>query len=222
MISLPKLVRMASEGEHARMLDEVVRNGRPLPLAIRLRLEEGQTLPAAALGLALTRVTELTYRPSDVACTLAAMLIDCRRDDGSFGSVAATAIAAAALLAVADQIDALPGGRASGVYIDIELERRIRHAAESALYALAQAQRTDEAAGDGLIGDEIDSAIALWRLGFDTRFASAVRYEALLGAVEDRGLRHERATAPLIEPLGAGPGVSATAARPRKARAVAA
>ena len=35
-----------------------------------------------------------------------------------------------------------------------------------------------------MIGDEIDSAIALWRLGFDTRFAGAIRYEALLGAVE--------------------------------------
>lgn len=218
MISLPKLVRMASEGEYERMLDEVVRNGRPLPLAVRLRLEQSETLPAAALGLALTRITELTYRPSDVACTLAALLIERRAPDGAFGSVASTAIAAAALLAVSDQLDALPAGRGAGVYIDPRLEAAVRDSAQSALHALAQAQSDDaEDANDGLIGDDIDSAITLWRLGFDTRFASAVRYEALLGAVEDRGLRHARATAALIEPLGAAP-----ASKPRRSRAVAA
>jgi hypothetical protein len=222
MISLPKLVRMASEGEHARMLDEVVRNGRPLALPIRLRLEEAHTLPVAALGLSLTRVTELTYRPSDVACTLATLLLDRREPDGSFGSIAATAIAAAALLAVADQVDALPGGRASGVYIDPALESRIRAGAESALHALAQAQQSDEESGEGLIGDEIDSAITLWRLGFDTRFARAVCYDALLRAVEDRGLRHSRATASLIEPLGHEPVAVRSVARPRRSPAVAA
>lgn len=220
MISLPKLVRMASEAEHARMLDEVVRNGRPLPLAVRLRLEDGATLPAAALGLALTRVTELTYRPTDVACSLASLLLERRQSDGSFGSVAATAIAAAALLAVADQLDSLPGGRAAGRYLDIALEHNIRSAVEGAMYALAQAQTLDDECRDGLIGDDIDSAICLWQLGFDTRFARAVRYEALLAAVEDRGLRHSRATSALLEPLQSG--AEASPVRTRRSHPVAA
>lgn len=223
MINLPKLVRMASEGEHERMLDEVIRNGRPLPLNVRLRLQDRETLPAAALGLALSRVTELTYRPSDIACTLVVLLLERRHEDGSFGSVAATSIALAALHAMTDQIDALSGGAVTGRYIDPSLERSVRSAASTALHALVQAQNgANDESGDGMLGDEIDSAIALWRLGLDTRFARAVRYEALLAAVEDRGLRHSRATSSLLEPLAMAPRADQPIGRRRRSRSAAA
>ncbi len=206
MISLPKLVRLVAASEHGRMLEEVVRNGRPLPLRVRLRLEDAETLPAAALGLALQRVTELTYRPTDTSLSLLFGLLELARPDGAFGSIAATAVALAAMHSTLDQLGSLPRG-AEGRFMAPELESRCRWAAVSALHSLAQAQRcadlddSSEPIADGLIGDEIDSTITLWQLGFDARFAGAVRYEALLAAVEDRGLRHDRGARTLLDGL---------------------
>lgn len=206
MICLPKLVRQAAASEHGRMLEEVIRNGRPLPLRVRLRLEDPETLPAAALGLALQRVMELTYRPTDTSIALLDGLLECARPDGSFGSISATAVALAALHAALDQLDALPVAfRRMREEDPRDPLVRARSAAASALHFLTQAQcRSDpsdpnETLSDGLIGDELDSTITLWQLGFDARFAGAIRYESLLVAVEDRGLRHDRGARALLD-----------------------
>lgn len=108
MISLPRLARLAESREFDRLLDEVIRNGRPLPLAIRLRLCDPEALPAAAVGLALQRVVQLTYKPTPLSAMLARMLVEMQHEDGSFGTAGSTAIAVAGLLALADQVRSLP------------------------------------------------------------------------------------------------------------------
>lgn len=207
MISLPRLARLAEAREFDRLLDEVARNGRPLPLPVRLRLSQPDSLPAAATGLALQRVVQLTYRPSALIALLARTLLDLQQDDGSFGSTGATAIAVASLLALADQVRSIPAAWArledrSGSARSATREE-LEHAALRAMHALFEAQeRTIGALIDGqtgLIGDKLDSAIVLWQLGTDPRFAAMIRYEDLLASVVDAGIAHDRAAGPLVE-----------------------
>lgn len=199
MLNLPRIARLAVAGDFERMLEEVCRNGRPLPLPVRLRLSEPAGLPAAAAGLALQRVTQLTYRPTPVSISLARALVSLGDDSGLFGTVAATAVALAGLLAFSDQVRTLP----ATAQVDPDLRASIDASIAAALHRLHRAQEESPAALLGerptLIGDELDSAIALWQLGLDPRFAAAVRFEDLLASVEDRGLRHERSTGPLLE-----------------------
>lgn len=203
MLNLPRIARLAVAAEFERMLEEVCRNGRPLPLPVRLRLSEPAGLPAAAAGLALQRVTQLTYRPTPVSISLARALVSLRDESGLFGTIAATSVALAGLLAFSDQVRALP----ASAQVDPELRASINESIAAALHRLHRAQEESPAIRLGerptLIGDELDSAIALWQLGLDPRFAAAVRFEDLLASIEDRGLRHERSTGPLLERVAA-------------------
>jgi hypothetical protein len=254
MISLPRIARLAEAREFDRLLDEVVRNGRPLPLAIRLRLSDPEALPAAAVGFALQRVVQLTYKPTPLSAMLARMLVEMQHEDGSFGPAGSTAIAVAALLSLADQVRSLPrawarldegDGRGAGSvaraaghgrsgersadqarpsgssdpashasrFSEAEfgvdrsgsstLQGQVEHAALIALHSLHEMQDRSIAllldGQPGLIGDKLDSAIVLWQLGADPRFAHSVRYEDLLSAAVDAGVAHDRASAPLVE-----------------------
>lgn len=92
--------------------------------------------------------------------------------------------------------------------MDPELRRGVDESIAAALHRLHRAQEESPPARLGerptLIGDELDSAIVLWQVGLDPRFANAVRYEDLLASIEDRGLRHERTTGPLLERVALG------------------
>lgn len=218
MLNLPRLARLAETGEFDRLINDVARNGRPLPLGVRLRLSEAGSLPAAALGLALQRVVQLTYRPNHVSCLLVRLLLAQRDQAGAFGGHASTAVALAALFAFADQVATLPGGRdpaAAGpsAPIDPALHTEIHRAIAGALHALHAAQNPGVVGGvaarrgglfqssGGLIGDELDSAIVLWQLGLEPRFAAAVRLEDLLTAAFSRGMHHDRTAGPLLDRL---------------------
>ncbi len=207
MLNLPRIARLSVAGDFERMLEEVCRNGRPLPLPVRLRLSEPAGLSAAAAGLALQRIIQLTYRPTPVSIGLARTLVVLRDEDGKFGTLAATAVALAGLLAFSDQVKSLP----TLSQVDPDLRRAVDESIAAALHRLHRAQEESPAMPGArlgerpsLIGDELDSAIVLWQLGLEPRFANAIRYEDLLASVEDRGLRHERATGPLLERLGVG------------------
>lgn len=212
MISLPRIARFADAQDFDRLLDEITRNGRPISLPVRLRLSEPAGIASAALGLALQRCIELTYRPMPISTGLASRLLDEMREDGSFGTVAGTAIAVAGLLAFRDQAWANARlRRAAGGQDDCTLERmetmlhQIDLGIAAAWHWLRQRQEQSAAlrfdGPSGLIGDELDSAIVLWQLGLEPRFARAVRFADLLDAVEDAGLVHERRTAPLLARL---------------------
>ena len=161
-------------------------------------MSEAEAQPATALGLALQRVCDLTYRPTPASIVLLEGLLERQRPDGSFGGVAATAVALGALLGVIDQLRVLPGSP-SPHFIEQALERSLNGAVGPALEFLKQAQNGPVGSQmDGLIGDEIDSAIVLWQLGLERRFASEVRYAELLESVDAHGLRHDRSTAQLV------------------------
>lgn len=199
MLNLPRIARLSVTNDVQRMFDEVCRNARPLPLPVRMRLMDRDGLEAAAAGLALQRVTQLTYRPTPVAIGLARSLAGMQQECGLIGTIASTGVALAGLMAFADQVRSLP----STSQVDPDLRRRVDDAVSAGLHRLHRAQ--EEAPADRLgdrptlIGDELDSAIILWQLGLEPRFIRSVRFEDLLAAVEDRGLRHDRSTGPLLE-----------------------
>lgn len=167
MITLTRIERTAlAQGWH-RLLDDVLSNGRPVDLPIRLRLSEGESLHHVSAAFALQRVCELSYALCPLARALADDLLSAQEDDGSFGSVAATSVVVRALLDLRE----MPGAA--------DLAERLDFAVEHALRSLAQ--RQDE---HGLLdGSEIDSAIAMWQLGGRLEFVAAVRFEELAGAV---------------------------------------
>ncbi len=200
MLNLPRLARLAVAGDFERILEEVTRNGKPLPLPVRLRLSESRGLPAAALGLALQRVTQLTYRPTPVAISLARGIVALADPSGLFGTIAATAPALAGLLAFTDQLRSLP----TSAHPDPELVRSIDLAIANSLHRLHRAQEESPAARLGepptLIGDELDSAIVLWQLGLEPRFTSRIRFEDLLNSIGDTAARPLLTRLPAIRP----------------------
>ena len=199
MISLPRIVRLATAHRFDTLLEDVLRNGRALPLALRLRLSgDPETLPAAALALGLQRFLELTLGPTPQAIDLARALLDRQRPGDSFGSVCATASAIAALTLLDDTLAAAPGidpiadalRPRLGQAIDegVAALRRVRDEAPSTLFA-----------NRPLMGDELDTLIALWQLAGHPNIADALDLPLLLASLEDLGLRHDRALAPMLD-----------------------
>lgn len=209
MLALPRIAKLSIAGDHDRLLNDILHNGRPVPLAARIRLSAPETLRPAALGLALRRIAELTYRPFDDAAPIATALLEEQRPDGSFGSITATAAAVAGLSAFVDQHRPLriaserPDARAVG-------------AAEAGLMAALNwlDMLTAGARPGGLIGDRLDSALIAWLFQSDPRLAGWRGFGPLLRAIDRAGLHHDRETGAL---LGAAP-----AAPPSRQTAVAA
>lgn len=163
MITLSRIERTALAHGWHRLLDDVLSNGRPVDLPIRLRLTQSETLHATSAAFALQRVCELSYAVCPLAMALCDDLLHAQGDDGSFGSIAATAVVTRALL----DLRHMPGSEADADRIDFAIHH--------ALHSLALNQ--DE---DGLLGGcEIDSAIALWQLGSRGEFTAAVRLDEL-------------------------------------------
>lgn len=163
MITLSRIERTALAHGWHRLLDDVLSNGRPVDLPIRMRLTQSETLHVISAGFALQRVCELSYALCPLAMALCDDLLHAQGDDGSFGSVAATAVVTRALL----DLRHMPGSETVADRIDFAIEH--------ALHCLALSQ--DE---DGLLGGcEIDSAIALWQLGGRSEFAAAVQLDEL-------------------------------------------
>ncbi len=186
MLTLTRLERLALTNQHDRLLQEVLRNGRPLPLAARVRLSQPQALAPAAIGFALQRALELRHRPGPVARNLAARLLMLQDEDGRFGSIASTAVALAGLLHLLSVDSVLPGG------LSPELRHEIEGGVDHALHALSTAQARggrlahlfDEADGPaGLIGDALDAAIVASQLARSLRFQAVVRVTDLLDAL---------------------------------------
>lgn len=109
MLSPFRVARLVASEEFDRLLNEVLMNARPVPLAARVRLSEQGALAASALGLALKRLTQLTWRPEPPAAELARQLIDRQSPDGAIGTPASTACAVAGLLALQEQVRSMPG-----------------------------------------------------------------------------------------------------------------
>ncbi|MCA9292628.1 MAG: hypothetical protein KDA20_02305 [Phycisphaerales bacterium] len=116
MVTPVRVKMLAQHGLWSRLLDEVLRNGRDVPLKLRLRLTEEGAEAEVAAGLALTRLAELA-RPGDRHVGAAIeLLVGRQRSDGGFGkgtagSVVGTGCALAGLLGVCEGagFGAMPG-----------------------------------------------------------------------------------------------------------------
>ena len=104
MLSLTRMQQLVDSGREQHLLREIVRNGLSLPLPLQVHLASSRVAP---LALALRRLAELTYGPTDLATTLTRRLLDLQGDDGSFrddtgrSDPVLTACAASALVRVA-------------------------------------------------------------------------------------------------------------------------
>lgn len=76
MLSLPKLVILAQQSQYDRLIDAVLRSGRPLPIPVRARLEDGENAPIAGLALAVQRYLELAARPTVPLAGLLGQLLE--------------------------------------------------------------------------------------------------------------------------------------------------
>lgn len=169
MLSKKRIEQGILAGDWQRLLDDVLANGRQVDLPIRMRLSQADTLPIASVALALRRLNELEFALSPTAAAVVQGLVAGQEADGSFGTVAATAMVVRALIATLEQ----PGCET--------LEPRVSEAIELAVRFLALHQ------GDnGLWFDsEIDSAITAWQLADSQAFTNAVRMEDLIEALDD-------------------------------------
>ena len=230
MISLHRIARLASNASldpssAALLLDEILGSSRPLPLGARLRLEAPETLPIVSIAMGLSRYTDLTFTPSADSAALIQRLLALQSEDGSFGSLCATAVAASALLKASEQLSRA-GGRAPAGFEPSVVER-CELGADAALAWLSEqlapvsaarwqpvesvlgdaddaddfAWASDESDGLSEIDatDPLDRAIALWQLAgrSSTRARSAA--DALLQVLEQSGARHDRAVAQLLD-----------------------
>lgn len=235
MISLHRIARLASNASldpssAALLLDEILGSSRPLPLGARLRLEAPETLATVSIALGLSRFTDLTFTPSPDSASLVDRLLAHQREEGSFGSLCATAVASAALLKASEQFGRAPGGAIS------ELAQRCEISADRALAWLSE-QLTpasgarwqsvesllDEDDADEFVwehdagvgsADSLDLAIALWQLaGLSSTRARSIA-DALLQSLDQSGARHDRAVAQLLDRASCALSGSTAAASP--------
>ncbi|MHC5114108.1 MAG: hypothetical protein ACYTGP_06740 [Planctomycetota bacterium] len=71
MMSLRQIEQLIERKSYRRLLDRLLDNGRCVRQHVRRRLHEPPYLVGTALGLALQRVCELSYGPSEIGARLA-------------------------------------------------------------------------------------------------------------------------------------------------------
>jgi hypothetical protein len=180
MISRLQIQRMVRTGDWSRLVGRILANGRCRSVPARRRLCEHGSARVAGLGLALQRLCEISYGPSDMAAGLAARLIGLQRGDGLFAAEgepapAAAAAAVAGLLAWRDQQSQTAGGP------DHDLDRAIAHGIAGIADALS--------GRGGRRPDRVDVEVVLWQLGRHQAFRRAVPVANLAPAVGTGGRR---------------------------------
>jgi len=159
VLTSPKIVRLAASRRFGQILDEVSRNGRPLPQEARLHLALPDHAEVAALALGSQRLLELGTGAGQIdPCLFAQLMTASRSALDRPAAPGVLALALGALLDVAGHQACSPasggGGPASG---DIG-------AAGGMIMALHDHLSAAQAPG-GLVGSLIDSALVFWQLG---------------------------------------------------------
>lgn len=230
MLTVDRIAKLISAQRWSTLLDELLRNGRPLPLLARARLHDSANEPLCALGLGLQRAVELAYAPSDALLLIADRLASAlgttacalgasARDAAQPPSTVAIAVGARALA------DLLDGARERGWAIaHSPVGERAAGALAHAAHQLHAAQVHTGASGRdrGLVGDLLDSALVLWQLagrgGAAARVDPPVDLRALDRALDRRGAWRDRDCAIVLELAHAHAGNAPWAALPcRKA-----
>ncbi len=195
MMSLLQIERMVDEGDWARLIDRILRNGRTVGRRLAAPLRRLRDAAVVGRGLALQRACELAYGDAPFIADLAARLRASQQSSGMFGgSVVTTAIAVRALIDYQRQLDEVCDG--NGDVSAALAESDAAPSIEAGLEALARHQHRD-----GRIGrNGIETALVLWQLGDRDAFRRAVRVTAALVAADDRAAAH----LPLFDDVDAG------------------
>ena len=211
-----RVAKLVDSGDFDRLLNEVQMNTRQLPLPLRLRLSGEASLEVSAVGLALSRLTELSYRPEPPVEALIARLVGLQNDEGWFAAattqehgaraeatITASAIALSALRAVQRQIAALPGSRVGMRFLSGDLEEKLELAVERGLAWLSRRAEEQAEAFAPEAPERFGWAEQDEELESDDRFASREQRPAI------RLLGDELDTAVVLWQLGADTRVSA-------------
>jgi hypothetical protein len=162
--------RRCKQQDHDRLVQDLVRNGLPVPVGLWSRLAAGSV---AAPALALRRLTELTYAPTPASRAIAGDLL-VRQDEGGAwdGDPLATACAVAAL----DRL--VRAGRPDAALI------AARDQAIAALLAMQADDGSFAAPNAPATADRLTSStFILYLLADCAAFTNAVRLEAMLSFI---------------------------------------
>ncbi len=185
MLTPRRIEMLVERGDHARLIEDVLDNGRPLPLSARLRLCDPEWAEVVALGLASRRLAEFAGAISRAAEGPARRLTELQRDNGSFGHAVPTAAAIAGLRPIVSEAATLRADRP-----DYDPLTPLYLALDRAEHALHCQFEIGSAAGSAteMIGP-LDAALTCWLLAdTPTRadfLAPSAQAEALLSGAGD-------------------------------------
>jgi len=180
MISQNQIVRLIEAEEFRQLIQRVLSNGRCRSPMVLHVLSQPEAAATAAIGLALQRLGELTYRPTELANELARRLIGMQKIDGLFGPDAsssreamlvATSTALRGLMTWRSQIEACGG----------EIDEPISHAIDQGLSALADVYSDAPDVNE----DAVAWAVVLWQLGDVAEFRRLVPVKDLLSMLDE-------------------------------------
>lgn len=166
MLTPRRIEMLVERGDHARLIEDVLANGRPLPLSARLRLCDPDWAEVVALGLASRRLAEFAGALDLAAEGPARRLCGLQRDNGSFGHAVPTAAAIAGLRPIVSEAATLradrpdnfpPAPLAPLAPLALALDR-----AEHALHCAFEVNAA-EGSPAGAIGP-LDAALTCWLL----------------------------------------------------------
>lgn len=164
MVNAARIDRMLRSARHEQLLDEVLSNGRRLPLAARAILAQDGVVELAAHALALQRLVELTYSIPPGSLQLAQHLT---QHLTQFTHADRPTHAIAAVLAVASLYDlasqALSTGTAPPPWLADALDRLYPQVAYD-LFDLSMQTATRNPHLRGLIDTPLTSALLLWQI----------------------------------------------------------
>lgn len=162
MLTPGRIEMLVDRGAHDRLIEEVLANGRPLPLSARLRLSDPGWAETVALGLASRRIGEFAGGLSRAAEGPARRLAELQNPDGSFGHVVPTAAAIAGLRPIVSEAATLRADRPFNTDLTTHLADTLDRA-EHALHWAVENARIAESARTGGVSP-LDAALACWLL----------------------------------------------------------
>jgi hypothetical protein len=175
MLSLHLIERHFRQQRLEQLFDELLGEARAAGLPLKLRLLQS---PATLISLALRRLAELTFGPSDLSRDMVDLLLAAQASDGSVDHDPLATAAAAAAFAAMDQQWHTP------------LPQHAAAARERAVAALAGMQADDSLfhhpADRTTAQRQLVAAAILWLLAGDPLAAAAIRHSDLCTCFEER------------------------------------